>query len=405
MAQKHTVRVSRRIPPARIPRPEPAQARGPRLVRTAQLSPTTRVVRTRPSPLLSLLKSRSRPSTEPLAPRAPLYSRLPSPVGRDSRIPDVEAPDFNAVHLEPVGQQDVTWRKALALFALKKPAAVVEVRGSMPDVEYPGFLVSQLPVTDPEPDADPALDEETEEQYLSRRQRLLALFRLQKAAPGEEQETAEERNWAWFLQQIEEARDRANRPPALCNPRGAVRHVREVVHHNRRWARMAGVPPVGWLRTLVNPVATYKQTFIKMLVLERNNFVRPHVPTGILEVWAPKAAVADQTHKWRGDPTAPALRDRNAFMWLSLPEGGKVDEIVTVDQVMDLDPDDYHMEDIVDRQRRTLDTQTAQGGTLKGQLDVVKEKNAKPLMELLPGGAGLALLFGGPIMLFMFMGG
>ena len=280
-------------------------------------------------------------------------SELPSPAGVASLVPSVESPDFlrpGPLHGPPVP------RKRARLLG-RKASLPVPVDGP----PEPGALVEK-------PDSPV-------------------------------------RNWAWFLGQVAEARDRENRPVALCNPRGTVRNLRAVVAHNRRWARMSGTPAAGWLRTLLNPMGVYRQTFIKVLAIERNNFVRPHVATGVIEIWAPKAAVADQTQKWQGNPAAQAFKDPDAYMWVALPQGARCEDILRVDDVIDLEPDDYHMEDIVDRERRALDTQTEQGGLLKGQLDVVPEDGPNPLMELLPAGAGCLFMFGGPIMLIMALGG
>ena len=57
--------------------------------------------------------------------------------------------------------------------------------------------------------------------------------------------------------------------------------------------------------------------------------------TGLREVYAPKAAVADQMDKWRTAASRAAFSDPDAYMWWSLPEGQKITAIYHLGQILD----------------------------------------------------------------------
>ena len=131
------------------------------------------------------------------------------------------------------------------------------------------------------------------------------------------------RNWAWFLDQVEEAQEDREftmmHPSRVSNPRG----MKALKRHQRRWKRMAKAPGglLDGLMVYIAPAKGYKQAFIRALCFERDDEVEPEVPTAIVETWLPKATVADQPVKWRCDTGGNVMHSPNAYMRLTLPPG------------------------------------------------------------------------------------
>ena len=189
----------------------------------------------------------------------------------------------------------------------------------------------------------------------------------------------------------------------------AYRHVKAVLRHRRRWDAMVGTgnktSTMGaMLSLLVHPTDYYRGGFIRTLVTERNDFVEPYIPTGLLAVWQPKAAVADQPRLWKSSPGRPAFSDRDAYLWLSLAPGQTIDDILMVSQLRDLEADGYRMEDIINLARRSAGRETQEAGFLEGEVDRPTEGAPNPLIEMLPSLVGIEMMVLGPILLMAARG-
>ena len=220
------------------------------------------------------------------------------------------------------------------------------------------------------------------------------------------------RDWDWFVGQVQEARE--DRRSNLLHPGLAY----------------AGLPAVGLAALLSLPLLLlipvddtplvmdlvmpaliggvvflseycrrcYREAFIRVLAIERADFVEPHIPTGLLEVYLPKAAVADQPRKWRTTSGRPAFADPDAYLWLALKPGQTAEDIRSTADLLDLEVDDYRMEDVVNVERRALDRQVQSTGFLDAEVDKPKGEGAGTLMELLPYLTGIGFaVFGGII--------
>ena len=149
----------------------------------------------------------------------------------------------------------------------------------------------------------------------------------------------------------------------------------------------------------------YREAFIRVLAIERADFVEPHVPTGLLEVYLPKAAVADQPRKWKTTSGRSAFADPDAYLWLTLKPGQMVEDIRSTSDLLDLAVDDYRMEDVVNIERRALDRQVQSTGFLEAEVDEPKGEGAGKLMELLPYLTGVGFAVFGGIIAMTVVGG
>ena len=258
-----------------------------------------------------------------------------------------------------------------------------------------------------------------------------------------------DRNWGWFLDKVIEARqDRQDVPmtklQAWFLPKATLRH-------RNRWVGMVGgtAGVAGMLKTIAITVGIFlgvlvplipaeqthwtidilaslgfaaaagwamwlqmcmDEAFLRCLVVERMDFVEPHIPTGLLEIYVPKAAVADQMDKWHTAASRPAFSDPNAYMWLALPEGQRIAEVLHLGHILDpegkgdtLDTDGHRMEDSLNIERRAADRLIYQAGLLQSRVDKASEPKPHWIeqywMEMASVGlvvlGVMALIFGG----------
>ena len=176
-----------------------------------------------------------------------------------------------------------------------------------------------------------------------------------------------------------------------------------VRRHRRRWLEMNSAPAKFWenLRSLVEPLRAFKQCFLMVLIFERCNEVRPWIPTSIVEVWIPKAAVADQIQKWRSDNGGNPLVDTDTYMRLTLPPGTTVTDLLTKDQVYPLDNDDWRIDDILHLIRRSTNRELFATGQLAAKVDAIEEEQPNLLAEFAPHAAGVILPIVAGIFYFM----
>ena len=213
--------------------------------------------------------------------------------------------------------------------------------------------------------------------------------------PPKEKKQPVVRNWAWFLDQVEEAQEDREftmmHPSRVSNPRG----MKALKRHQRRWKRMAKAPGglLDGLMVYIAPAKGYKQAFIRALCFERDDEVEPEVPTAIVETWLPKATVADQPVKWRCDTGGNVMHSPNAYMRLTLPPGMLVSELLAMKQYYSLENDDYRMEDIIHVERRAADRELQTTGVLAAEVDSFEDEAAKYkfLAEYWPHAAGVTL--------------
>ena len=143
---------------------------------------------------------------------------------------------------------------------------------------------------------------------------------------------------------------------------------------------------------------------MRVLATERQDFVEPHIPTGLVEVWQPKAAFADQPRKWKGNGGRAAFADPEAYLWLTLGPEKKVEELRWLSDFHHLETDDYRMEDIVNVERRALDREVQSPGFLEGEVDQVQTEAPNIWVELLPHLTGIGFAALGFILLMTLRG-
>ena len=200
------------------------------------------------------------------------------------------------------------------------------------------------------------------------------------------------RDWAWYLTQIKEAK--ADKTPAMMHPsqlRGPG--LLALGRHVTRWNAMSRAPGglMSKLKVYVSPHQAYRQAFIKTLAFERENPVEPEIPTGIVEVWRDKGAVADQTDKWRCDSGGNVLRSPDTYMRLTLPPGQGISELLLLSQFDGLPEDDYRIEDIIHVQRRHSNRELKGAGVMAAEVDAIEEAGAPWWIDYLPHVAGILL--------------
>ena len=210
----------------------------------------------------------------------------------------------------------------------------------------------------------------------ARMQKSLATMREARAARAAlRREAAEEqkreKDYAWYLEKVHEAKaDYAGMP---LQPAQAHLRRRAVVRQQQLWDEVSGRKPRSTWRALVRnglrPDGGLKEGFIRMFLVERNNFVRPEVPTGLVEFWAPKAARADDTRVWKGAGGVSVLTDPTVYCWLALPRGTVIEDVLTPSMLDGLVTDDHHIDDIVATERRAANRRVQSAGYLAGKVN------------------------------------
>ena len=248
---------------------------------------------------------------------------------------------------------------------------------------------------------------------------------------------------AWFEAQVQAARE--DRTAGLLHPATAYQRLGAVMRHRKRWVSMVGsgaaagtpvktlvvalalalptlvlipVEDTPLVIDLMLPVAVmgsvffghyvracYREAFIRVLVLERLDFVEPHIPTGVLEVYIPRAAVAGNPERWRTFSGRAAYSDPDAYMWLTLGDDGRIRDITSMEQIYGLVNDDYRMEDVVNVERRAYDRQVQSTGFLAGDVAEPKGERGDMWQELLPHVAGIGFALFGVVLLVTLNGG
>ena len=215
--------------------------------------------------------------------------------------------------------------------------------------------------------------------------------RTPKAAPA----PPSARDWAWFLGRVDEAQK--DRSINLLHPGRLVKLtppvIRALLRHYRRWLDMRGIPVkrMALVKALFAPPLTYREAFLRVLAIERNDEVEPYIPTGVVEHWQPKAAWADQPDKLRSVGGASPLSSRDAYVWLALAPGQLIGDMILMSQFHDLSNDDFRMEDIMHVERRALDREVQSTGFLAADVDDLEQEQPNPILELLPHAAGILL--------------
>ena len=211
-----------------------------------------------------------------------------------------------------------------------------------------------------------------------------------------------DRNWAWFLGLVLEAQEDRALP---CHPSRAMGNIFAVHRNRKRWAMMGNRRPPSLLSTLVNPVAAYKESCIRVYGVERSDFVEPWIPTGLIESWDSKAAWADQPQKWRGNASISAFKDPNAIIWIELEAGQKIEDVLWRKDFYELENDEYRMDDIVNVERRSTDNDLYAAGLLEGEVDLPEPEPVNPLLLLAPHIVGLGIAMSGVFIMLNMFGG
>ena len=198
---------------------------------------------------------------------------------------------------------------------------------------------------------------------------------------------------AWFLTQVEEAKN--DRYPSLMHP-SRMRQagaIPALLRHRRRWNAMSQAPGglLSLLKVFCFPPRAYRETFIRVIIFERNDEVEPELPTHILELWDAKACWTDQPSKWRCEPGENALHSPNAQVRLQLPPGMEVSEVMFKSQIYDLATDDYHYDDIIHVHRRAGNRELQSSGRLAAEVDAIESDGPNQLIELIPHAVGVLL--------------
>lgn len=228
-----------------------------------------------------------------------------------------------------------------------------------------------------------------------------ALAAVEEKPVKKSRKEAVTRDLLWYETQILDAKE--DRKPALMHPSQSFGlNARHVSRHAKRWDNMCRVKksPTQRMKGLFLPGENYKTSFMKTLAIERNDEVEPEIPTGVVEVWRDRAAVADQMAKWRCDSGSNALRSSDTYMRLSLPSGMESSELLLLSQYDDLAPDEYRSEDIIHIQRRAVNRELKGTGDLAAEVDSLEDEGPPWWLDYIPHVAGMALpLIGG----FIFM--
>ena len=218
-----------------------------------------------------------------------------------------------------------------------------------------------------------------------------------------EREPPPEKNWGWFLGQVQEAK--GDRGDNLMHPRMAMRNPGALARHYRRWKGMTMASSnAGMAKVYTMPMVAYKECMIRVFGTERRDFVQPHIPTALVSTWRPKAALADQPRKWRTESGRPAFDATDSYMWLALEPGQLVDDLLQMSDFDAMENDDYKMQDIINVERRALNRGVQAAGFLEGEVDQPPTETASILIELIPHGTGIGLALLGILMLLVMRG-
>ena len=129
---------------------------------------------------------------------------------------------------------------------------------------------------------------------------------------------------------------------------------------------------------------------VRVIAVEREDFVEPEMATGLRELQVPLRLVAHR----------PGLRrtGRGTYLIVALPQGRRASEWLDPEEAAVLPPDVFRNEDVVDLERRTIDRENQSAGFISGEVDKPAQPTHSIWIELTPALLGVGLAFGG----FMF---
>ena len=196
----------------------------------------------------------------------------------------------------------------------------------------------------------------------------------------------QERDYAWQLGQVMDARNGFS--TELTQPGRFRRDLPGLVKVRRRWLEMCGrrkprpngryAAPVDdvllGLSGMLRPNAGFKEAFIPVYNIERRNFCRPWLATGVHCVWVDKASVADDPRHWKGESGSDVRQAGDVHILQMLPEHMLIEDILHPGQVRNLPDDPWHVDGNATTIRRAANRELLGNGTLAGQVDVVPEE-------------------------------
>ena len=128
---------------------------------------------------------------------------------------------------------------------------------------------------------------------------------------------------------------------------------------------------------------------VRVIAVERNDFVEPHLPTGLREVFVPARLVRRR----------PDLRQgRRPYLIVTLPDGSQARDWIAPEAAAQLQADTYRMDDIVNVERRAIDRENQSAGFIAGEVDKPVQPSHPFWLEMLPAFLGIGMAVGGILM-------
>ena len=146
----------------------------------------------------------------------------------------------------------------------------------------------------------------------------------------------------------------------------------------------------------------YREAFLKVYVVERNDFTAPADATGFDVVWLPRLAFLDRPGVWRGNDGQNGFRDHDSYRCLTLPEGRYVQDLLAAGDYYELPRDEYRLIDTSARVRRTWCRELQENGFAAADLD---HPEPSKVGEMWPWLATLGMLVTGFLLVVMTSSG
>ena len=128
---------------------------------------------------------------------------------------------------------------------------------------------------------------------------------------------------------------------------------------------------------------------VRVIAVERNDFVEPQIPTGLREVFVPARLVRRR----------PDLRQgRRPYLIVTLPDGSQARDWIAPAAAAQLPADTYRMDDIVNVERRAIDQENQSAGFIAGEVDKPVQPSHPFWLEMLPAFLGIGMAVGGILM-------
>ena len=202
---------------------------------------------------------------------------------------------------------------------------------------------------------------------------------------------------------LDRRRQRRANPTAAPASRSGPERLADRAHQG---GNVTNSPLGDFLERRANPTATASRSGrerladranqVRVIAVERSDFVEPHIATGLREVFVPARLVSHRPDVHRGRPN---------YLIVALADGASARDWIDPQAVARLPADGYRMDDIVNVERRAIDRENQSAGFIAGEVDKPVQPGHPLWLDLIPAFLGIGLTGIGILMALNSVGG